>query len=152
VELPPGQIYSLTRYRIALCQPQTVALIWGARNRDGEALAWRGVADCEPVYVVPAFLGQTTGIRFFHWHFYCVAPGTKTISRVTCPSENGEPETGVSAPVLGSRVNPATCWVPMLTYTNLPPGSTAIDDGWAFAPSGIGVPVTGVRLPAESIM
>jgi hypothetical protein len=42
VELPPGQFYSLTRCRTALGQPQTVALIWGARNRDGEALAWRG--------------------------------------------------------------------------------------------------------------
>jgi hypothetical protein len=40
----------------------------------------------------------------------------------------------------------------MLTYTNLPAGSTAIDDGWEFAASWIGVPVTGVNPPAESMV
>ena len=81
-----------------------------------------------------------------------VGYGTKTISRVAAPAENGEPAIGVSTPVLGSIANPATSWGTMLTYTNLPAGSTAIDDGWAFAPSGVGVPVTGVKLPAESIV
>ena len=78
--------------------------------------------------------------------------GTKTISRVAAPTENGEPEIDVSVPVLGSRANPATSWGTMLTYTNLPVGSTAIDDGWALAPSEIGDPVKGVKPPAESIV
>src|SRR5215470_12656825 len=41
-------------------------------------------------------------------------------------TETAEPAIGVSALVLASKS----------TYTNFPPGSTAMDDGWALAPSG----------------
>lgn len=80
------------------------------------------------------------------------AYGTKTMSLAVAPTENGEPLMGVKAPVVWSKANPTICWGAMLTYTNLPLGSTAMDDGWALAPSGIDVPATGVKLPVESIL
>jgi len=47
----------------------------------------------------------------------------KTMSRVTAPTEKGEPLTGVNAPELESKANPAICCGARLTYTNLPAGS-----------------------------
>lgn len=75
--------------------------------------------------------------------------GTKAMSVITAPTENGEPLMAVSAPVVWSNANPTICLVAMLIYTNFPPGSTAMDEGCA--PSGIDVPLTGVKLPDESI-
>jgi len=84
--------------------------------------------------------------------FGIVGYGMKTMSCGTAPTENGEPLIGVSAPELESKANPAICCGAILTYTNLPVGSTAMDDGWALVPSEIGLPATGVKLPAESIL
>ena len=63
----------------------------------------------------------------------------------------GEPGMGVSVPVLESRVNPAISRGSMLIKTNLPCGSTAMDEGWELVPNGVGAP-TAARLPVESMV
>jgi len=55
--------------------------------------------------------------------------GMKTMSRVTAPTEKGKPLTGVNAPELESKANPAICCGARLTYTNLPAGSGLLSGG-----------------------
>jgi hypothetical protein len=75
--------------------------------------------------------GSLPATRTRRGYFDSAGDGTKTISRVTAPIESGEPATGISAPVFESSANPAACCSTVLTNTNLPARSTAMDDGWA---------------------
>ena len=84
---------------------------------------------------------------FLTFNVYGVACGMMTRSRVSWPTENGDPEMPLKAPVVWSSVNPETCFGAVLMYTSLSAGSTAIEDGWALAPNWIGVPAAA-RSPA----
>src|SRR5713226_2802008 len=65
--------------------------------------------------------------------------------------ENGEPGTGVRAPLSASMVNAETSLESMfVTYTNCPEGSTVTETGPP--PAGKGEPRTGVRAPVAASM
>jgi hypothetical protein len=63
------------------------------------------------------------------------------------PAENGEPETEVSAPVLGLMANPLTSPAWSAVYTKTPDGSTATELG-PF-PVDNEAPTTFVKEPLE---
>src|SRR5438045_1073255 len=83
-------------------------------------------------------------------HAQCLpaAWGMTTRSRVSRPGEKANPDIEVNAPVLWSRVNPEISFSAVLTNTNLPFGSTAMEDGLAPFPNWIGVPAIEARSPA----
>jgi len=72
------------------------------------------------------------------------------------PETNGEPGTGVRAPVVGSSVKPDTVetfvgrTAVFATYTNLPDGSRPTVTG--LRPVANGEPLTCVRLPVDRSM
>jgi len=72
------------------------------------------------------------------------------------PEINGEPGTGVRAPVVGSSVKPDTVetfagrTAVFATYTNLPDGSTPTATG--LSPVANGEPLTSARLPVDRSM